>query len=71
MEFIHQLSEDKLPATWQNMIAESSPNEIIIRSNVNNLADCSAWVAEFSLKSSTQWISRSSKPFGTTKIECQ
>lgn len=43
-------SPEKLPSSFVNEVIKSSPNIIVLRSNVRSLEECEKWVQEFSEK---------------------
>ncbi|GBL59019.1 hypothetical protein AVEN_263310-1, partial [Araneus ventricosus] len=58
------LFEAKLPTSFSNEIESSSPNLIVVRSNVTNLEECSIWIKEYGKATNTKWNARTSKPCG-------
>ncbi|GBN80943.1 hypothetical protein AVEN_203295-1 [Araneus ventricosus] len=58
------LQNSELPSSFENEAIQTDSENTILRSNLKNISDVKAWIAEYGRNTNTKWNLRHSNPSG-------
>ncbi|GBM70547.1 hypothetical protein AVEN_72359-1 [Araneus ventricosus] len=58
------LQNSELPSSFENEVIQTDSENTILRSNLKNISDVKAWIAEYGRNKNTKWNLRHSNPSG-------